>query len=195
MKIRLAHYGLRNIKVIYNGIDISEIENVLSNEKLHDYDNRLKIILNPTGYTSEYKGFPHFIQLAKYLKLRYNKSVEFVATGYKGSGIVRGVGYISRLEYLRLLARSFLIVIPVLWEEPFSVVALEAMAMGKPVVAYASGGLREIIENRKTGLLVAKGDLKALIEAVEYLINNPEEAYEIGLRARDRVKKSSMQIE
>jgi glycosyltransferase involved in cell wall biosynthesis len=67
-------------------------------------------------------------------------------------------------------------------------VALEAMAMGKPVVAYSSGGLREIIENKKTGLLVAKGNLRALIEAVEYLINNPEEAYKIGLRARDRVR-------
>ncbi|MGB9831272.1 MAG: glycosyltransferase family 4 protein, partial [Fervidicoccus fontis] len=188
MRVRFAHYGLKNVRVIYNGVDINEMESALLRESQHGYEDELKIILNPTGYIGEYKGFPHFIQLAKHLKSRYRESVEFIATGYAGNGVVKGVGYVPRSEYLRLLAHSFLIVIPVLWEEPFSMVALEAMAMGKPVVAYSSGGLREIIENKKTGLLVAKGDLRALTEAVEYLINNPEEAYKIGLRARDRVR-------
>ncbi len=45
-------------------------------------------------------------------------------------------------------------VVPSVWEEPFGRVALEAMAYGVPVVASNRGGLPEIIETNKTGLVV-----------------------------------------
>jgi glycosyltransferase involved in cell wall biosynthesis len=189
MKIRLTHYGLKNVQVIYNRIDINEIESAVSNEKDHDANDASKIILNPTGYIGEYKGFSHFLQLAKHLKPKYGKLIEFIATGYIGNGIVKGVGYIPRPDYLRLLARSFLVVIPALWEEPASMVPLEAMAMGKPIVAYASGGFREIVKNGETGLLIPRGNIKALIDAVDYLINDPEVAIKMGLKGKDRIKR------
>jgi glycosyltransferase involved in cell wall biosynthesis len=46
--------------------------------------------------------------------------------------------------------------------ESFGIAALEAMAMKVPVVASRIGGLEEVVEHEKTGLLVAPGDAAAL---------------------------------
>jgi glycosyltransferase involved in cell wall biosynthesis len=51
------------------------------------------------------------------------------------------------------------------WEEPFGIVALEAMAAGKPVVAYDSGGLSKIIVDGVTGFLISRGNFKGLINS------------------------------
>jgi len=62
------------------------------------------------------------------------------------------------------------------------------MAAGKPVVAYDSGGLSEIIVDGVTGLLVSRGNLKGLISAVEYLLKNEDEAKRMGREGRKRVE-------
>ena len=49
---------------------------------------------------------------------------------------------------------------------------LEAMAVGKPVIATKIGGLPEIIENMKNGILIPPNDVNALVKSLEYLINN-----------------------
>jgi len=186
MKHRLEAYGLRNIYVINNGIDLEEFNSLM--QKYGNLENsRNKIVLNPSGYADERKGFRHFIILAKTLKYRY-KEVEFIATGFKMQGVVKGVGYVSRGEYLKLLAQSYMIVLPYLWEEPFSMVALEAMAMGKPIVAYRAGGLREIVINGVTGILVPRGDINALIDAVQFLLENPDAAMKMGRNAKEIAK-------
>lgn len=68
-----------------------------------------------------------------------------------------------REKLIELLQSSYLVVIPPLWEEPFGIVALEAMAAGKPVVTYDSGGLSEIIVDRVTGFLISRGNFKGLV--------------------------------
>jgi len=64
---------------------------------------------------------------------------------------------------------------------------LEAMALGKPVVATNVGGNREIIHHGETGLLVPRGDAQAFAEAVLRLIKNPDMAQTIGQKAREMV--------
>ena len=54
--------------------------------------------------------------------------------------------------------------------EPFGLVLLEAMALGKPVVSTAAGGPLEIVQNGKTGLLVPPGDSAALADAIAQLL-------------------------
>src|SRR6185369_17305569 len=55
---------------------------------------------------------------------------------------------------IEALRRSLFSVAPSLWPEPFGLVALEAAAAGKPIVATATGGLRDIVIDGETGLLV-----------------------------------------
>jgi glycosyltransferase involved in cell wall biosynthesis len=67
---------------------------------------------------------------------------------------------------------------------------LEAMALGKPVVATRVGGNVELVEDGKTGLLVPVQNPKALADAILYILNNPEQAKEMGKQGKNRVAKN-----
>jgi glycosyltransferase involved in cell wall biosynthesis len=70
------------------------------------------------------------------------------------------------------------------------IAVLEAMAQGMPVVATTAGGLRELIDDGDTGLLVAPDDPVALTEAIARLIEDPSLACDLGARAAERVRRS-----
>lgn len=71
-------------------------------------------------------------------------------------------------------------VIPSIWPEPCPTVALEAMACGKAVIASDIGGLKDIVINKKTGILVKPGDEDELTRAMVALINNNTLANQMG---------------
>jgi len=73
--------------------------------------------------------------------------------------------------------------------EPFGLVNIEAMAMQKPVVAFAHGALPEIVVDGKTGLLVSPEDEAAMASALVYLLGNPDKCREMGLQGRQRVQQ------
>ncbi|MCW3094989.1 MAG: glycosyltransferase family 1 protein [Chthonomonadaceae bacterium] len=73
------------------------------------------------------------------------------------------------------------------WEEPFGLVVTEAMAVGRPVVGYRSGGLPEIITEGVEGLLVPPKDITALADALITLLGDPQLRAEMGRRGRRRV--------
>jgi glycosyltransferase involved in cell wall biosynthesis len=70
--------------------------------------------------------------------------------------------------------------------EGSSVVAMEAMALSKPVAATSVGGIPEVVADGETGLLVPPGDPAALAEAVLGLLADPERAGNMGARGRAR---------
>lgn len=82
-----------------------------------------------------------------------------------------------------------LLVVPSLIREGFGMTALEGYAFGKPVVAYDSGGLREILNAAGCGeLLVPAADIGALAERVNTLLAAPAMAAAIGSLARERIE-------
>jgi phosphatidylinositol alpha-1,6-mannosyltransferase len=74
--------------------------------------------------------------------------------------------------------------------EGFGFVFLEAMALAKPVIGGAHGGIPDIVEDGVTGLLVPHGDVGRLAQALESLFNDPGRAREMGARGRDRIEKT-----
>lgn len=105
---------------------------------------------------------------------------------------VPGVVRIDPLEHgsvLEAFRRCAIAVVPSLWPEPSGLVALEAMAMGKPVVASRTGGLPEIIVHGETGLLVDRGDIEDLRRALELLIADPMLRARLGETGRRRVAR------
>jgi len=91
-------------------------------------------------------------------------------------------------ELPRLYAAMDLVVIPSLFEG-FGLVALEAMAAGRPVVASATGGLMEIIVDGVTGVLVPAGDRDALARAMVSMLSNPRKAAAMGDEGRKAARE------
>ena len=85
-----------------------------------------------------------------------------------------------------LYAASDIVVHPCTLPDTLPLAVLEAMAAGRPVVASDIGGLPELVENDRTGLLVSPGDHNALANAILELVDQPEKAKRLGSNARRR---------
>lgn len=77
-------------------------------------------------------------------------------------------GAVSRTRLWRLLGAARSVLCPSTWEEPYGMVAAEAQA-GTPVVGFRSGGLREVVADGVTGMLVDPGDIEGAAAAVHRL--------------------------
>ncbi len=83
---------------------------------------------------------------------------------------VRGTGWIPHHGMADLYRRAKVVVVPTLWPEPFGLVALEAMACGRPVVASDIGGLSNTVG--PTGLAFPPGDVDTLSELLYRLVHD-----------------------
>ncbi len=105
---------------------------------------------------------------------------------------VRFHGFVSAEEKARLLSGCDALVLPAVTDakgdtEGLGVVLLEAMALGKPVVASRVGGIVDVVEHERNGLLCAPGDASELARAVERLRAAPALRERLGAAARDTV--------
>lgn len=94
-----------------------------------------------------------------------------------------------RSDVQNCIARLDILVHASTMGEPFGQVVMEGMAARKPVVATRGGGVPEIVEEARSGLLVPMGDAQAMAEAILWLLENPERAREMGLAGRKRVEE------
>lgn len=103
---------------------------------------------------------------------------------------VRLLGALSDDDVIRLYNACDVVVLPALDMkddlEGFGIVALEAAAAGKPVVATRIGGIPEAVENSKNGILVEPGDYQALTHAVLWLLRDSSQAWAMGEEGRQR---------
>jgi spore coat protein SA len=75
------------------------------------------------------------------------------------------------------------------YSESFGMSLVEAMATEKPVVATRVGGMTEIVDHGKSGLLVERGDPRGLAEAILYLARDSSLRREMGQRGRQRAEE------
>jgi glycosyltransferase involved in cell wall biosynthesis len=86
--------------------------------------------------------------------------------GHAGDPRVTFHEALPRAELWQRLATARAVLCPSEWDEPFGLVAAEAQAAGTPVVAFARGGLTEIVDDGVTGFLVQPGDITAAAAAL-----------------------------
>ena len=75
------------------------------------------------------------------------------------------------------------------WDEPFGMVFVEAMAMKRPVVAWAVGGALEVIADGETRYVPERGDVDALARSLLQLIRDPDLRRRIGEAGRRRAEQ------
>lgn len=94
----------------------------------------------------------------------------------------------ARKNIAEILSGIDIFVFPSLWEG-LGLAVLEAAAAGKPIVASRVGGIPEIIDDGKTGILVEPKNVKSLADGLEHVLLGKVDAREMGERAREMVKK------
>lgn len=83
------------------------------------------------------------------------------------NSLVEFIGEIGDAEKNKFLGEALALVFPIDWPEPFGLVMIEAMACGTPVIAFKNGSVPEILEEGKTGFIVANIDMAiAAIDAL-----------------------------
>lgn len=93
---------------------------------------------------------------------------------------------VSHGDVMRAWKNCDVAVVPSRWPDPWPLVALEAMAAGRPVVASAVGGLRTLVQDGKTGIQVPPGDVAALRAGIQRLLSDPLEQSRMGDAGRER---------
>ncbi len=106
-------------------------------------------------------------------------------------GLEGRVIFAGRQPEVELWIQAMDVVVNASADEPFGLTIVEAMALGKPVVAAASGGPLEIIHDAVDGLLVPQGDARGLASAVVRLLADPELAGRLGQAAQRRAGEFS----
>jgi len=98
------------------------------------------------------------------------------------------VGYVTDEERNSLISGSELVVIPSIYE-PFGIVALESMILGKPTIVSDTGGLKGMIKHLQTGMLMVPGDPYSLLEQIHLLLSRPELSARIGIKGRKAAER------
>lgn len=97
---------------------------------------------------------------------------------------VEFMGFVTGNQKRNLIEKSLSTLIPSEWFENFPISAVESMAMGTPVIASRIGGLPEVVEDGKTGLLFEPGNVDDLAGKLSKIWHNPELAQEMGAQAK-----------
>jgi glycosyltransferase involved in cell wall biosynthesis len=103
---------------------------------------------------------------------------------------VHFAGWVDHDQLNNYYARSQLVVVPSRWPEPFGMVGIEAMARGRPVVGFASGGITDWLIHGQNGLLAKPGCTDDLAKKINLLMKDTELSQKLGKQARQHVLKN-----
>ncbi|MBI5360611.1 MAG: glycosyltransferase family 4 protein [Planctomycetes bacterium] len=116
-------------------------------------------------------------------------TLEQLAADLRITPLIRFIGAVPYEDVPLWLSRMDIFVMPSVYEE-FGVAALEASAMELPVVASNAGGIPEVVQDGKTGILVPPENPAALADAIDKLISNPQMRAEFGKAGRRYVEEN-----
>jgi glycosyltransferase involved in cell wall biosynthesis len=166
--------GAREVRVVPNGVEIPA----------HVGEPAEPPHVLVVGRLSEEKGILEFLEATEGMPR------VIVGDGPLRARVPEAVGFVPHDRLGEYYERAAVVCAPSR-REGYGVVAREAMAYGRLVVATRVGGLVDAIEDGVTGLLVEPGDVPALRRAVERLLDNPVERARLSTDARESACRSS----
>ena len=202
VKQALPH--LDRVRVVHNGIETSRFK--LQNQAICRTQLGLPAdvpIVGMMGRLRPWKGQMAFLQMAGQVRQTMPNAhfvliggnpfasdisddfTQQVHTTSKQLGLTDNVTFTGQLSDVRPALAALDVFVHPGNPEPFGLVNIEAMAMGKPVVAFAHGALPEIVTHEQHGLLVPPHDVGALATAVVHLLKDSASAKIMGQRGRE----------
>lgn len=166
------------LEVVYNGVDLKTFKVTGANSRNDVKNIERELVIGSLGRLNEQKGFSVLIKAISQTQNK-NYQVKIAGTGELEADLknlitnlrldsrVKLVGLAEPVSFINSLD---IVVVPSLWEG-LGLVALEAAALKKPIIASAVDGLQEII-NQENGFLFPVDDATALAEKIDYVINN-----------------------
>jgi len=190
------------ISLVYNGVDLEKFSPSVSGENIRrEYSiNRDEKVITIIGRLDGFKGHRYFLEAARRV-LDGSRKARFLIVGdgavrddlealSESLGIARSVVFCGQKDNVpEILAASDLVVSASL-KEGFGRVVIEAMAMNKPVVATNVGGVPEIVEDEKSGILVEPEDCDGLASAMISVLDSPEIALKLAVEGEKRGREN-----
>jgi len=186
------------VVVIHNGIDPEQFRRTEARDALERLGVRAPYVLF-VGRITDQKGIFHLLEAAKGLPAGVQVVLCASApdTPEIEERLRRTVAAMPQVRWInemvpvpvvtQLYSHAAVFACPSVYE-PFGLINLEAMACQAPVVASAVGGILEVVEDGKTGLLVPPAQPEALAAAITRVLGNPELARSMGQAGRRRVE-------
>jgi starch synthase len=205
------------IHVIYNGIDLLEYRKTLETRALTNYgiDPAIPYVLF-VGRITRQKGVTHLVDAIRYLPretqvvlcagapdtpeiaAELRQKVDDARRGHPR--IIWIEKMVTKQEAIELYSNARVFCCPSVYE-PFGIINLEAMACGVPVLASATGGIKEVVVDGETGYLVPFDQdpvtsfpldpekfARDLAAGINRLLEDPERCKRFGLAGRKRVE-------
>jgi len=193
--------ALSNSVVIYHGVDVT---NIVIKQR-HDADiHRLLYV----GRLVPDKGAHTAVEAFHILRSNWGHmsiTLDIVGTGpdneylerlrsmirdYRLQDNVEFLGFARRNTLQQIYNAHDVFIFPSVWEEPFSIVLLDVMASGLPVVSTATGGTPEILVDNENSLIFERGNAHACAEQLHRLLVDPNLADQLRMNSRRTVEAS-----
>ncbi len=194
----------REIEVVYMGCDINKFINNKESRK----NIREKLVIFPkeivllfVGSLLKQKGIFDLVEAFNQVFKKYkNLRLIFVGKGFAYNEIVYRVNKLQLENKVCIVGEkshdkipdwlnvSDIFVFPS-YNEGLPNAVIEAMACSKPVIATRVGGIPEAVRDGKSGILIERGDIKALSNAINYLIKNKQKRISMGNKGRQIIEE------
>jgi len=208
MLLKLYPQVKNKISTVHNGIDLEEFRRPL----IH-FANQHKLLIRQKLFNArpqdfviisvaalhERKGLKYLLEaFAKVAEKKENAKLAIVGEGPERKNLeklIKNLGIDNKVvltgvqsDIAKLLKSANLFVLPSI-KEAFGLAVVEAMDAGIPIIGSNTGGIPEIIENGKTGLLVEPRDAQGLADKILELIESPPLCQKLTYVASHEVKK------
>ena len=187
------------VVVIHNGIDPDQFRRTTDRDALDRLGVRAPYVLF-VGRITDQKGIFHLLEAARALPAGVQVVLcasapdtpeieERLRRAVAGQPNVKWINEMVPVPVVtQLYSHAAVFCCPSVYE-PFGLINLEAMACETPVVASGVGGILEVVEDGKTGLLVPPAQPAALAEALTRVLGNRDRARDMGKAGRRRVEE------
>lgn len=187
----------KNLHIIPGGVDIKDFPSHLDTSSVDEkYNLKGKKITLFTGRLISHKGVRYLVQAAKEIK----GEVVLIGDGPEKQYLTKMIekknlknvhllGYIPSEELPKFYRRADVFVTPAVWDEPFGLTILEAMASKTPVIATRKGGMPLLVKNGYNGFFVKVRNSREIAQTCNKLLEDDALREKMGEAARKTVEE------